>query len=87
MRSEQELKEVQAKLSKLTNFISEFGKKNEFENKNFGYALSVQDTIYWVLGKITTEKFTGDGYLDVALLRLITQHIEVRTGQKLEVQE
>lgn len=87
MRSEQELKEVGAKLAKLTEFISEFGKRDEYETKSFDYACNVQDTILWVLEEITTEQFTSDGFLDVAVLSSNATNIEIRTGQVCESHE
>ena len=84
MRTEQELKELVEKLSKLTGFIAEYGEHNEFEEKNVGFACDVDDTIAWVLGEITTERFTSDAYVNIEVLQLIATNIELRTGHKLE---
>lgn len=84
MRSERELKEVEAKLNKLTGFIAEFGQNDEVATRSLGFAYDVNNTIKWVLGEITTEQFTSDAYLDVAMLRAIVANIELRTGQILE---
>ncbi len=84
MRTIQELKEFTEKLSKLTGFIAEHGKKDEFEERYFGYACNVQDTIAWVLMEIETDRFLSDAYLNIEVLKLIAENIELRTAKKLD---
>lgn len=84
MRTEQELKELEQKLSKLTGFIAGHGNDREFKNKDFDFACNVSDTISWVLGETTTENFTSEAFINLDKLQKIAYRIEIRTGKMLD---
>lgn len=84
MRSEQEIKELAAELSKLTGFIAESGDRNELDKKDWAFSCNVGDALSWVVEEITTEHFTSDAYLNLEVLRQIAFKIEVQSGKKLE---
>ena len=74
MRTIQELKEFTEKLSKLTGFIAEHGKKDEFEERYFGYACNVQDTIAWVLMEIETT------YRHLSYIKIISIAVRIEAN-------
>lgn len=84
MRTELELRKLEAQLSRLTQFIAGTGNDREFKNKDFDFACNAQDTISWVLGEVTTEHFTGEGFIDIDTLQKIAYKIEIRTGVMMD---
>jgi hypothetical protein len=87
MRSEQEIKELVKELSRLTGFIGEFGTEEEFQSDDLKFCNNAFDTLYWILGEISTERFRSDAYLNLAELKEVAREIETRTGRKLEEYE
>ncbi len=84
MRNEQEIKELEQELSRLSGFISDYGTPKEFEEKEVAYICNVVDALDWVLGEIDSESFRFEDYLDLDALRRAVLVIEARTGKKLE---
>ena len=83
MRSEQEIRELREKLSKISGFVSEFGSLKELYNKDVQFASVAADVLSWVLGNITNGRLTSD-YMNLKHLEEIALQIERRTGKKLE---
>ncbi|TKJ35809.1 MAG: hypothetical protein CEE38_14490 [Planctomycetes bacterium B3_Pla] len=84
MRSEQEVRELMEKLSKLSSFVGEFGTLKELYNKDVQFACNASDVLDWVLGEITSESFISDAYVNLTHLEEIALMVERRTGKKSE---
>lgn len=84
MRNQQEVREVEQELSKLTSFIGELGTEEEFHNKDVQFSCNITDALSWVLEEISSEHFKSDAYVNLMCLREIANTIEKRTGNKLQ---
>lgn len=82
MRSEKNIRELREELSKLTDFISEYGTDEESGNEDAEFALDVLDALDWVLGDISTKDFRIEPYLNMSGLKETVENIEERTGEK-----
>ena len=83
MRSEEEVRKLSDLLAKITSFIGEYGKEGD-RDRDWIYACSVSDTLDWVLGRIGTEDFLGDSYLNLGELMRRVRRIERESGRKFE---
>jgi|GEM_PF-1463505 len=84
MRSEEEVKELEEEISKLTGFIGDFGTEKEFESEDFKFSCNVSDALSWVLEEIATDHFRSDAYLNINNLKKVVKNIEKRSGKRLE---
>lgn len=83
MRSEQEIRELMEKLSKISGFVSKFGTLKQFYNQDVQFAYNASFVLSWVLCEITSVRFTSD-YVNFTNLEEIALLIERRTGNKFE---
>ena len=83
MRSEQEVRQFDEELSKLTAFISEHGSTEQLVSAEFRFTCDICDALKWVLGEIPTDHFKSDAYLNLERLKDTATYIETTTGKKL----
>lgn len=81
MRSEQEIRELQKELTRLTVIIGEHGTPEQLHNKDWRFACNACDTLEWVLGKISGDSFTSLDYLKLDQLRHTAIEIHETLGE------
>ena len=82
--SEQEIRELENKLTKLLGFVSDFGPGVDFAPdalKGYGELCGMSDGLCWVLGDMPLEGIENGAISD--LMEWI-KIIEQRTGQKFQ---
>jgi len=84
MRTEKEIEELRDELSRMIDYIVDFGSSEESENEDVDFANDVLDVIDWVLGEIETDDFKVEPYLNVARLEEIVSSIEAKTEEVKE---
>jgi hypothetical protein len=80
MRSEEEVRTLNAELQRLTGFIADCG--GPLDDRDLLFACNVCDILSWVLGEITTEDFRQN-YLYEERLRKLARRLEKKTGRAL----
>lgn len=82
--TEQEIRNLEKKLTKLTGFVSDFGPKVNFAPdalKGYAELCGMSDGLCWVLGELSIDEIDNGAISD------LTEWIEIieqRTGQKLD---
>ncbi len=84
MRTEQEIEELKNELSRMVDYIVDFGSEKDMENEDVDFSHDVLDVIDWVLGEIETDDFKVEPYLNIARLEEIVSSIENKTAEVRE---
>ncbi len=84
MRTEKEIEELRDELSRMIDYVADFGSEKDIENEDVDFAHDVLDVIDWVLGEIETEDFKVEPYLNMARLKEIVSSIEDKTEEVKE---
>jgi hypothetical protein len=82
--TEQEIRDLDNRLTKLTAFVSDFGPKANFAPdalKGYGELCGMSDGLSWVLGELAIDEIYNGAISDLTEWIKI---IEQRTGQKLD---
>ncbi|NQT72279.1 MAG: hypothetical protein HQ553_05850 [Chloroflexi bacterium] len=79
MRTEKEIEELRNELSRMIDYVADFGSEKDIENEDVDFAHDVLDVIDWVLGEIETEDFKVEPYLNMAGLEEIVSSIGDKT--------
>jgi len=84
MRTEKEIEELRDELSRMIDYVADFGSEKDIENEDVDFAHDVLDVIDWVLGEIETEDFKVEPYLNMAKLKEMVSSIEDKTEEVKE---
>jgi len=80
MRTEKEIRDLKAKLNKLSGYIVDVGKFDPTALKDLIFINDLSDAFSWVLEEILDKHFSTAGFIDLDGLERIAQGIEKRTG-------
>ncbi len=65
MRSSVEIERMRDVLGGIVDAMAEYGPEEEIDSYAFAFLCNVIDTLNWVLGEISTEKFISPDYLNL----------------------
>ena len=69
MRSEEEIRGIIKRINEAVDTDNDEEYVRVCNDKDFAYICNVEDTLFWVLGEIETERFLSDAYMNLENLR------------------
>ncbi len=69
MRSEEEIRGIIKRINEAVDTDNDEEYDRVCNDKDFAYICNVEDTLFWVLGEIETERFLSDAYMNLENLR------------------
>lgn len=82
MIDEVEIRGLQSRLEKFSDFIADYGSDNEFNNDAMEFANNICDALSWVIGEISTDDFKSEAYLNMLELETVANNIEDKVWEE-----